>query len=354
MGENTLSKLENNSIAVSFIVPIYNAEQYLIQCVDSILSQSYSNFEVLLIDDGSTDNSGNICDEYAEKDNRVRVFHKANGGVSSARNIGLDNSKGEWISFVDADDWLNSDYLITLFEDTEIADMTFWGMTFHYPKGSQKEVKPLEQYGSGKDNVGMVLAYLKKNEQKIEYLGYTWNKLFKASIIKEFHIRFIERLNIREDEVFTLTYASHIDSIRVKSSLSYHYRVLNTGLTSKLKTIEEYLLLIEKLEKVLLSYKGLPLYYLEENSILSYYFNAALADRLFSKSWWNLLNIYVAKGQCLKKETNIHSRMANLIFRFDLTLYQYIMACLVHICFHLRKLFKQYILTFIFYDEKSV
>ena len=83
MGENTLSKLENNSIAVSFIVPIYNAEQYLIQCVDSILSQSYSNFEVLLIDDGSTDNSGNICDEYAEKDNRVRVFHKANEGVSA-------------------------------------------------------------------------------------------------------------------------------------------------------------------------------------------------------------------------------------------------------------------------------
>lgn len=330
-------------ILISIIIPVYNAEKYLNCCIDSILAQTFTDFELLLINDGSKDKSGAICDGYAKKDNRVRVFHKENGGVSSARNMGLDNARGEWISFVDADDWLESDYLAILFGDTSMADLTFWGMTFHYPKGSQKELSPIEQYASGKDNVGVVLAYLKRNEQKIEYLGYTWNKLFKASIIKEFHIRFIEYLNIREDEVFTLTYASHIDSIRVKSSHSYHYRVLNTGLTSKLKTKEEYLLLIEELEKVLLSYEGLPLYYLEENSILSYYFNAAQADRLFSKSWWNLLNIYVAKGQCLKKETEIYSRMSNLIFRFDLTLYQYIMVCLVHICFHLRKLFKQHI-----------
>lgn len=96
---------------ISVIVPVYNAEKYLNRCVDSILSQTMTNFELLLIDDGSQDNSGRICDEYAEKDARVRAFHKPNGGVSSARNLGLDNAMGNWITYVDADDRCSCDYL---------------------------------------------------------------------------------------------------------------------------------------------------------------------------------------------------------------------------------------------------
>ena len=94
---------------ISVIVPVYNAEKYLHRCVDSILTQTFTDFELLLINDGSKDKSGAICDEYAAKDSRVRVFHKENGGVSSARNLGLDNAKGEWITFVDSDDWIVSD-----------------------------------------------------------------------------------------------------------------------------------------------------------------------------------------------------------------------------------------------------
>ena len=89
---------------ISIIVPVYNTEKYLDQCIQSVLAQTYTNWELLLIDDGSTDSSGAICDKYAAEDNRIRVFHKENGGVSSARNLGLDNAQGEWISFVDADD----------------------------------------------------------------------------------------------------------------------------------------------------------------------------------------------------------------------------------------------------------
>ena len=89
---------------LSIIVPVFNVRNYLSDCIDSIISQSYSDFECILIDDGSTDGSGAICDEYAKKDSRIRVFHKENGGVSSARNIGLDNASGEWIYFVDSDD----------------------------------------------------------------------------------------------------------------------------------------------------------------------------------------------------------------------------------------------------------
>ena len=96
---------------ISVIVPVYNAEKYLHRCIDSILSQTFTDFELLLINDGSKDSSGAICDEYAAKDNRVRVFHKENGGASSARNLGLDNAKGEWIAFVDSDDLLEVNML---------------------------------------------------------------------------------------------------------------------------------------------------------------------------------------------------------------------------------------------------
>ena len=93
------------SPCISIIVPIYNTESYLRRCIESVLSQTFTDFELLLIDDGSTDRSGEICDEYARMDNRVRVFHKENGGVSSARNLGLDNTRGKWILFVDPDDY---------------------------------------------------------------------------------------------------------------------------------------------------------------------------------------------------------------------------------------------------------
>lgn len=91
---------------VSIIIPVYKAEKYLNRCIDSILAQTFTDWELLLIDDGSPDRSGDICDEYAKKDTRIRVFHKNNGGVSSARNLGLDNVLGEYVTFVDSDDWL--------------------------------------------------------------------------------------------------------------------------------------------------------------------------------------------------------------------------------------------------------
>ena len=96
---------------ISIIVPVYKAEKYLSECIDSIISQTYENFELILIDDGSPDNSGKICDEYAEKDKRIKVIHKENAGVSSARNIGLDNASGEYIAFIDSDDFVDKQYL---------------------------------------------------------------------------------------------------------------------------------------------------------------------------------------------------------------------------------------------------
>ena len=96
---------------ISVIVPVYNSEQTLNRCIDSILGQTYRNFELLLINDGSMDRSGEICDEYAQQDSRVKVFHKENGGVSSTRNVGLDNARGEWITFCDSDDTVTAEWL---------------------------------------------------------------------------------------------------------------------------------------------------------------------------------------------------------------------------------------------------
>ncbi len=120
---------------LSVIVPVYNAEEYLRKCIDSILYQTYSDLELLLINDGSTDSSGAVCDEYARRDDRVRVIHKENGGVSSTRNLGLDLAQGEWITFVDADDWIEHETYEKIFsqiESTE-ADVCCYDFTMVYP-----------------------------------------------------------------------------------------------------------------------------------------------------------------------------------------------------------------------------
>lgn len=110
---------------ISVIVPVFNTEKYLDQCIQSILSQTYSNIELLLVDDGSTDSSGAICDRYAEQDSRVRVFHKPNGGVSSARNKGLEVAKGEYVIYCDADDWIDVDMYKVMYDkaSSENLDM---------------------------------------------------------------------------------------------------------------------------------------------------------------------------------------------------------------------------------------
>ena len=113
--------MRNKTPSISVIVPIYNSDKYLQRCIDSILSQDFEDFELLLIDDGSTDNSGDICDKYAEKDMRVRVFHKKNGGVSSARNLGIENAKGEWVVFIDSDDWVDITMLEKLYKNAVVT-----------------------------------------------------------------------------------------------------------------------------------------------------------------------------------------------------------------------------------------
>ena len=197
---------------ISVIVPVYNAEKFLHRCINSILAQTFSDWELLLIDDGSMDRSGQICDEYAAKDERIRVFHKENGGVSSARNLGLDHAEGEWIAFVDSDDWIDSEYLTCFVENTK-GDIVVSGMRFFSPKDSIEF--GVDFFGNTAD------AIICLSENRI--LGYVPNKLFKKSVISHNNLRFDKEIVFKEDEDFVLKYMAVSHSVVCVKSAYYNY-----------------------------------------------------------------------------------------------------------------------------------
>lgn len=191
---------------LSIIIPIYNTEAYLPRCIDSILSQSFTDYELLLIDDGSIDNSGSICDKYAQQDNRIKVFHKKNGGLCSARNTGLDHAQGEWIYFVDSDDELMPEGLRTLVDCiSDDVDMVMGGYEQYDLDGNliQTEQKHSIQTLSRRDSL---LVLFPEHTIIYSYLGYVWNRLFRKRIIQDHSLRFDDTVGIKEDTLFVTQY----------------------------------------------------------------------------------------------------------------------------------------------------
>ena len=174
--------------AISIIVPVYNVEKYLSRCVDSILAQTFRDFELILVDDGSTDKSAEICDKYAAKDSRIKVIHKENGGQSSARNNGLEIAIGKYIGFVDSDDWISTDcfeYLYTLIEKFN-ADAVSADFVFAYENklvGFQKDKNPKEKIIAGADEI--LCYYLKQDKMHGKNDFAVWGKLFKRELFYE-------------------------------------------------------------------------------------------------------------------------------------------------------------------------
>lgn len=201
---------------ISVIVPVYNAQEYLNKCIQSVLNQSYRGFELLLIDDGSTDKSGDVCDTFALLDKRIRVFHTQNGGTSVARNIGIEMSKGEFITFVDADDSLEKDALIDLSYlndcDVVIGDFKF-GTDYMFPYNTMLDKDSTKKY---------LIDYLNKPTGHSLFV-YVWGKLFKSSIIKEHNIRFNEQLRIFEDSVFNMHYLRYANCVGYVRNYLYNY-----------------------------------------------------------------------------------------------------------------------------------
>lgn len=200
---------------ISVIVPVYNAEKYLHRCIDSILSQTFTDFELLLIDDGSKDKSGAICDEYAAKDSRVRVFHKENGGVSSARNLGLDYANSEWIAFVDADDSVLPNWLSIFIDNCTESDLVVQG----FMTDKSNIVAGINYNGHVSKGFYLLAQH--------EIAGYLFVKLFRYDIIHKYHLRFNENFIFREDEDFVLKYLNRINHMVCLREGGYIYNLPN-------------------------------------------------------------------------------------------------------------------------------
>lgn len=199
----------------TIIIPIYNAEKSIQQCIDSILVQNNRDFELILINDGSTDNSGIICENYAKIDSRIKVFHKSNGGVSSARNIGLDNAKGEWITFIDADDYIEQNYLPSNLEN---SDLIIYNWTATNKMDNKETIPP--QY----INISNTKSFLEEHLWKTVFRS-PWGKIYKNDIIKENKIRFNPKYKIGEDTLFVLQYLFFCQNMRVLSTSTYKYTI---------------------------------------------------------------------------------------------------------------------------------
>jgi glycosyltransferase involved in cell wall biosynthesis len=215
----------------SIIIPVYNADKYLSKCIDSIISQTFTDFELVLINDGSSDNSGMICEEYAKKDSRIHTFHKENGGVSSARNLGLDKANGEWITFVDADDWLADNFLermlniaLELNVEAVFCDCFYVFENESVPKRSYTE----NTVGNGSD---MLKRFLLRFGTRSEL----WGKIIKR---KYLHHRLKTNLKIGEDFLYLLElyaidsgcdFKSRTELTAITTDCLYYYRQLDSS-----------------------------------------------------------------------------------------------------------------------------
>lgn len=204
-----------NMPKISIIVPVYKAEAYLHRCVDSILAQTFTDFELLLIDDGSPDRSGDICDEYAKKDTRIRVIHKENGGVSSARQRGLDESIGEYTIHADPDDWIESNMLEEMYTaiSQENGDLLLSDFYKDYNGNSQYVCQTPETLDHNTVMKGLYNGIY----------GACWNKMVKRSIVRKYNVIFPKGWNLAEDQYFFVSLLLHDIKIVYINKAYYHY-----------------------------------------------------------------------------------------------------------------------------------
>lgn len=213
---------KGNQKLVSIIVPVYNVERYLKECLDSLIGQTYQQVEILLIDDGSVDGSGDICDTYAKKDDRIRVFHKINEGVSSARNTGIERAEGEYLIFADADDCVHRQIVEIYMNYAENGETVLCDITTNMDDLSA-------------DYAGMISSERVGWKRFMElfrngYVNPPFNKLYRAEIVKETPVRFAKDKNLGEDLLFNLVYFRHMKkNFRIIHAPLYYYRENREG-----------------------------------------------------------------------------------------------------------------------------
>lgn len=305
---------------VSVIVPVYNASLYLRECIDSVLQQEYNNIEVIIVNDGSSDNSLEICQEYLY-DLRISIYDVANGGVSKARNIGLANAKGEYVVFVDSDDCVSSDYISSMVNG--IINNPMSCICCNYTR-NRSEL-------SSKDNANSYIVIKRDAVECVLYDdhigGYVYNKLFKRGILKTNNISFDERICLYEDLIFVLEYFRFVDSIVFIPNNLYFYRNTDGSLSKVKKTLNE---------KVLSSLWGL------ENLVLFFERESRGKDDLLYKASQRLLDmsvVYYAKLNFSSLPKNVINIWKNRILGF-VSKYRHNISDSLHSSFLHRIVFK--------------
>lgn len=229
--------INEENFLISIVIPVYNAEKYLEQCLNSVKNQTYKNFEVILVNDGSIDNSESICKEFVESDTRFRYYLKANGGASSARNLGLDNITGEYITFIDADDWVDENHLEVLINNIKEnnSDMAVSSIKkfdnvsrFKFRVYSNQEKYLLNYNKLNREEFLVILPKLihASNSYKI-----TVSKLFKKELVTD--VRFDESIVYGEDLDFFFKIYNKVNSISYVDEVSYIYRLYDESTSSK-------------------------------------------------------------------------------------------------------------------------
>ena len=249
---------------ISVIVPIYNVEKYLKKCLDSIINQTYNNLEIILVDDGSPDNCGKICDEYAKKDNRIKVIHKENGGVSSARNKGLDIANGEYVFFIDSDDYIELDAIEKL--------LSMGKSDFIISKGYRIEKN--ERIAIDNDILKSETINNPEYKEKIfsklllgKVTSGPFAKMYKRNVIEKNKLRFNEELEFGEDTIFTFCFINYSSSFSNVNEYTYNYVTDLNSITQKYskKTFK-------RVDNLVKNFKNILLPMLESKHQNEYYF----------------------------------------------------------------------------------
>lgn len=218
----------------SVIIPVYRAEAFLARCVDSLQKQTYRNVDIILVDDGSPDNSGTLCDNYAAEDAHIRVIHQPNAGPSVARNAGLAAAKGDFVCFVDADDYVAPDYIRHFVNGLgEEVDLVFQGICEIRDGEERRKIPQPKLYRANE----LCEAIADINKQAM--FGYVCNKCYRRSIIEENHLRFRTDINLSEDRIFALEYMQYVRKMQITDSCNYFYALHSSGLTMKSRPYEE-------------------------------------------------------------------------------------------------------------------
>ena len=247
--------MENINL-ISVVIPVYNTEKYLEQCIESVINQTYLNLEIILIDDGSTDNSGQICEEYAKMDSRIRVIHQENGGMIQAVNRGISLAKGRYLAFVDSDDWIELDMYEYMINEIGDNDLISVGMFLEYYDSNASNTHfphiPEKRY-AGKDDMEYIWRNMVQyhNTNELGIMVSRCVHLFRKDIVGQIYQERPINVVFGEDRIFMFMYLLNCESIKIVNRALYHYRLHNDSCTHTrdkffLNNINEYYVFLEK------------------------------------------------------------------------------------------------------------